>query len=282
MYRFFLLIFVGFYALPVIATDLPRNDPVPGGIAIVPLFSAHRPAPAVYFQGARTMVAKQRKRWHAIVGLALPLKAGKYYVTTRDPDGSQIRIPFRVKKKSYRSQHLRIKDKRKVEPSDEDLVRIIRENREIKSLFTIWSDFSPVTNLDLPVNGRLSSRFGLRRYFNNKPRKPHSGIDIAAPQGTAVNAPARAIVIGVGDYFFTGNAVFLDHGQGLITMYNHLHKVSVSIGDTVERGQKIGEVGKTGRVTGPHLHWSVSLNNSRVNPDLFTTKAARVAGKDSR
>lgn len=282
MYRFFLLIFVGFFTPPLIAADLPRNDPVPGGIAIVPLFSAHRPAPAVYFQGARTMVAKQDKRWHAIVGLALPLKAGKYFVTTRDPDGSQIRIPFRVKEKSYRSQHLRIKDKRKVEPSDKDLVRIIRENREIKSLFTIWSDFPPVINLDLPVKGRLSSRFGLRRYFNDKPRKPHSGIDIAAPQGTPVNAPARAVVIGVGDYFFTGNAVFLDHGQGLITMYNHLHKVNVSIGDTVERGQKIGEVGKTGRVTGPHLHWSVSLNNSRINPDLFTTKTARVAGKDSR
>lgn len=282
MIRFLVLILTVLCASSVVAADLPRNNPVPGGIAIVPLFSSHHPAPAVYFQGARTMVVKQDKRWQAIVGLALSLKAGKHYLTTRGPDDDQIRIPFRVKKKLYKTQHIRIKDKRKVEPSDEDLDRIIQEDKEIKSLFTIWSDFSAVTYLKLPVKGRVTGRFGLRRYFNNKPRKPHSGIDIAAPEGTLVSAPARAVVIGVGDYFFTGNAIFLDHGQGLITMYNHLHSVNVSIGDSVERGQKIGEVGKTGRVTGPHLHWSVSLNNSRVNPHLFTNNAARKTGKYSR
>jgi murein DD-endopeptidase MepM/ murein hydrolase activator NlpD len=167
-----------------------------------------------------------------------------------------------------------------VEPTAEDLARIEREQEIIRRAFATWTE-EPLSSLQcrLPVHGRISSVFGLRRFFNNEPRQPHSGLDIAAPIGTPVLAPLAGTVIETGEYFFNGNTVFLDHGQGLISMFNHLSRILVRPGVRVETGQKIGEVGMTGRVTGPHLHWTVSLNNSRVDPELFLPpdKTARKA-----
>jgi murein DD-endopeptidase MepM/ murein hydrolase activator NlpD len=175
-----------------------------------------------------------------------------------------------VRAKEYKTQHITIKDKRKVEPNKQDLDRIWREAKIIKRALATWNEQRLASfNFLAPVDGRLSSPFGLRRYFNGKPRKPHSGLDIAAPEGSPIRAPADGEVIVTGDYFFNGNTVFLDHGQGLVTMYCHMSRIDVRNGQTVKRGDVIGAVGMTGRVTGPHLHWSTSLNNVRVDPGLF-------------
>jgi murein DD-endopeptidase MepM/ murein hydrolase activator NlpD len=120
-----------------------------------------------------------------------------------------------------------------------------------------------------PVKGRISTPFGLRRYFNGKPRSPHKGIDIAVPKNTAIKSPANGLVVLTGNYFFIGNAVLINHGQGLITVYCHLNKILVKPRQKVKKGQVIGYVGQTGRATGPHLHWGVSLNDTPVNPELF-------------
>lgn len=253
---------------------LPRADNVPGGISIIQLADTSDVPPRAYLGNERVMVVRHDNRWQAIVGVPL-LWDGEARLTVRANEPLEMTYELAIRPKEYAVQHIRLKNQRLVTPNADDLTRIEREQREILAAFAHWRDTdSPDMRFDLPARGRLSGNFGLRRFFNDEPRQPHSGIDIAAPRGTAVTAPAEAIVLQTGDYFFNGRTVFLDHGQGLISMYNHLHKIDVAAGDAVKRGQKIGEIGASGRATGAHLHWSVSLNGARVDPLLFVPKEA--------
>jgi len=175
-----------------------------------------------------------------------------------------------VEPKSYKEQHLTIKNDRQVNPYKQDLERIARERKEMNKAFTHFDPRQKVdTNFILPVDGPISSPFGLKRFLNEQPRNPHSGLDIAADEGITINATAAGTVAATGNYFFNGNTVLLDHGQGLITMYCHMSRIDAKVGDKLAAGDALGAIGQTGRVTGPHLHWSVSLNNTRVDPNLF-------------
>ena len=253
------------------AITLPHTEAVPGGIAVVNLgistSKTNGEAPIVNYNKQRVMVTDNDGTWHSIVGIPLSAKTGKHKLKIK---GSLKTVSFLVKPKKYAEQRITIKDKRKVNPNPEDMKRIRREKKRITKALSHWEEKEAVeTSFVIPVSGELSSPFGLRRYFNEQPRKPHSGIDIAAPEGTPIVSPAAGKVIESGDFFFNGNSVFIDHGQGLITMYCHMSEIKVKPGQTVRKGEAIGAIGKTGRVTGPHLHWSVSLNNARVDPRLF-------------
>jgi murein DD-endopeptidase MepM/ murein hydrolase activator NlpD len=213
------------------------------------------------------MVIRHSGRWQAVVGIHLDANPGTHQLQIADRAAS---VPFQVQTRQYAEQRLTIKNKRQVNPNTEDLKRIRRERDRITAALQHWTDTPPAEiRFTLPVTGQLSSPFGLRRYFNDQPRKPHSGIDIAAPEGTLIHAPAAGQVIELGAFFFNGNSVFIDHGQGLVTLYCHLSRVDVKPGQRIARGEILGTVGQTGRVTGPHLHWSVSLNDTRVDPSLF-------------
>ncbi len=249
------------------AATLPRPAAVPGGVAIVDLPITGEQPPVVHYRKKRVMVQKQNGRWRAVVGIALSAKAGKHPLQVAD---RATPVSFRVSDKAYAEQRLTLKNKRKVNPNAEDMKRIRSERGRINAALRHWAPRAEVdTRFALPVTGRLSSPFGLRRFFNEQPRKPHSGIDIAAPEGTPIVAPAAGRVIENGEFFFNGNSVFIDHGQGLVTMYAHLSRIDVKPGQHVARGEIIGTVGRTGRATGPHLHWGVSLNDARVDPALF-------------
>lgn len=252
------------------AATLPHAEPVPGGIAVVPLAGNDKRAPGAYFNGQRVMVLKNAEQWVAIVGIPLDSKPGTATLQIQSDGAQKTGRDFTIHSKEYTTQRITIKDQRKVDPSAQDLKRIHRESRVMQAAFTAWraQDDVPM-QFDLPAEGPVSSPFGLRRIFNGQARNPHSGLDIAARAGSPIRAPAAGRVTAVGNYFFDGNTVLIDHGQGLVTMYCHMQKIVVKKGQRLARGEMIGLVGQTGRATGPHVHWGVSLNNARVDPALF-------------
>jgi len=252
------------------ALELPRESRVPGGIAILDLGRADEPPGSVVFDGYGVPVLKNGTTWVAIVGIPLATPPGVQAATLRPPRGDARKLEFTVADKRYEEQRLKVANQRHVDPSPQDLERIERERKRIDAaLGNFAADRVPRLLMQAPVDGRRSSSFGLRRYFNDQPRNPHSGMDIAAPSGTPILSPAPGVVTDTGDYFFNGNTVFVDHGQGVVTMYCHLSRIDVKPGDEVATGTPLGQVGATGRVTGPHLHWGVAVNRALVDPALF-------------
>lgn len=241
------------------------NKPVPGGVAVIELGTGAQ-APKTTYDGKPVLVVKEQETWRAIVGIPLTVKPGSQQRITAD--GRQL--AFAVVNKKYPEQHITLKNKRQVNPNPADLKRI--EN-ELAVQIKAYRTFSPNTPsnllLDKPVNGPLSSKFGVRRFFNGEERNPHAGLDFAVPAGTPVKTPAAGKVILIGNYFFNGNTVFVDHGQGFISMFCHLSKIDTQVGQQLARGAVVGKVGSTGRATGPHMHWNVSLNDARVDPAIF-------------
>jgi len=246
------------------------DKPVPGGVAVVALGSATR-APTAEYGGRPVLVMRDSDdQWIALAGIDLKTRPGSQTLTAT-VDGQVRSIGFQVAPKHYKQQHIKLKNQSHVTP---DPAQQARFQREYKAQIDAYASFRPglPSNvvLDRPVEGgRLASPFGLRRFFNGEERNPHSGLDFAVPQGTPVRASADGVVTIVDDYFFNGKTIFLDHGQGLVTMYCHLSAADVEVGQVVKRGQVIGKVGATGRATGPHLHWNVSLNGNRVDPAIF-------------
>ncbi|MDH5358097.1 MAG: peptidoglycan DD-metalloendopeptidase family protein [Gammaproteobacteria bacterium] len=266
----------------VSAMTLPRQSAVPGGVVIVPLVSdaTATKKPLVKYNNRRVTVVKQQQQWMAVVGIPLAAKAGKHSLVMTSAGKTQ-KVSFEIADKSYPTQHITIKDKRKVSPTKLDMKRISAETAEIKSALRYWTEQENVPlSFAWPIEGRVSGLFGRRRVFNGQPRKPHSGMDIAAPKGTAIHAPAGGVIRETGDYFFNGNTVFIDHGQGVVTMFCHMDRIDVQKGQAIAQGDVIGTVGMTGRVTGPHLHMGVSLNDARVEPRLFFPERVAVAGDE--
>lgn len=252
------------------AAALPRENRVPGGIAVLELGSQDEHPGSVAFNGHRAPVLRTERGWVAVVGIPLDASPGPHAASLEPPHAGSRPLPFEVDAWRYEEQRLTVANPRHVEPSKSDLERIARERRRIDAALGHFdAGRRPELAMTVPVAGRRSSSFGLRRYFNDQPRNPHSGMDIAAPAGTPVLSPAPGRVTDTGDYFFNGNTVFVDHGQGVVTMYCHLSRIDVKPGDEVSTGSVLGRVGATGRVTGPHLHWGVAVNRALVDPALF-------------
>ncbi|HEX7416513.1 MAG TPA: peptidoglycan DD-metalloendopeptidase family protein [Steroidobacteraceae bacterium] len=265
------------------APELPQTLAVPGGVVTLPLEGPGGAPPQVTFNGERVMVIRGDERWIAVVGVPLSATPGhaqiliKRSAPSRDSaaaapatkEEAPEHVGFEIFDKQYTVQRLTVPP-RQVDLSKQDLARATREREHLGQELAIFSAAAPATLRMLqPVPGPRSSSYGLRRIFNGQARNPHTGMDIAAPLGTAVIASGDGVVIDTGHYFFNGNTVLVDHGEGLITMYCHLSAIKVKPGQKLKSGQILGKVGATGRVTGPHLHWGVTLNRAFVDPALF-------------
>jgi len=247
----------------------PRAAAVPGGVVTFKLPGALDEKPVVKYGDRPVLVARQAEGWIAVLGLGLSTVPGEYHVEVQQPGSNPRQIAFKVVDKKYSVQQLKVAPNQ-VNLSPEDEARVTHEREKVRTALEGFTPDAPATlRLTAPIPGRRSSSFGLRRVFNGESRNPHSGMDIAAPTGTPIKVPLPGRVVDVGSYFFNGNNVVVDHGQGLMTMYCHLSKIRVEMGQQLKAGEVLGDVGATGRVTGPHLHWGVILNGASVDPALF-------------
>ena len=264
-------------ALPATAAAPPTVWPqalqVPGGVARLSLGPAAARPVAQLRQGdadVPVLVVGDAIEWTAVVGIALAAVPGDAHISVAQADGGTRQVHYTVAPKQYQEQRLKVSP-RTVDLSPADQARYERERSHQALVMATFSE--PPANgslrMQVPVPGRRSSSFGLRRVFNGQARNPHSGMDIAAATGTPIAAPLPGRVIDTGDYFFNGHTVWLDHGGGLLSMVCHLSAIDVQVGDVLQTGQRLGAVGATGRVTGPHLHWGVMLNRTMVDPALF-------------
>ena len=248
----------------------PQESRVPGGIAILEVPQRSEAPPHVYFNDHRVYTARKDGTWYAWVGIPLSQSVGEAQALWRTRDGD-LPLSFTVEHKEYPAQHLDV-DFQYVELAEDDLARVRRELPELRGAMDHFRPVAETLPAEVvkPLEGRHSSLFGFRRVFNGEPRNPHSGLDIAAPMGTPIAAAFPGRVVAKNHYFFNGKTLVIDHGQGMTSMYCHMNEFAdLEIGDRVEAGQVIGKVGTTGRSTGPHLHWTMSLNAARVEPKLF-------------
>ena len=265
---------VSLFCLTSAANAIPEHAPRPGGTAVIAVAAANSDAaPIVMFDDKRVLVLRREDEWVAVIGIPLTQSIGPAKAIVRIVDQESSTITFEVKPYAYREQHLTVA-KAYVDLTEEQLHRAGRERKIIDGALTNWRDVD-LSDLSLlePVAGRRSSSFGLRRFFNEQPRSPHKGMDVAANLGTPVIAPGDGTVTATGNYFFNGNTVIIDHGQGFVTMYCHLDEIGVEEGQRLTTGMPIGKVGATGRVTGPHLHFGTYLNGTAVDPALLLAPA---------
>ncbi|WP_336936137.1 peptidoglycan DD-metalloendopeptidase family protein [Acinetobacter beijerinckii] len=245
------------------SAELPQDSRRAGGIAVIPLSAD---TTQVFYERNPVLITQQNEQHYAVLGIPLSTPTGNLTLTTNTKP-----IEIEIISYPYAEQRLTVANQDYVNPNQDQLDRYAREAKEQNDVYSSFSNnnWTHFPNFIRPTAGKFSNSFGRKRFFNGEERAPHSGLDIPAPIGQKVIAPADGIVVQTGNYFFNGNTVLIDHGQGLISMFCHLSKINVEKGQPIRQGELLGLVGKTGRVTGPHLHWGMSLNNARVDPTLF-------------
>ena len=247
------------------AADPADSAPRPGGIVLLDAGPAESDRPTVIYDGKNALVYRDGERWTAAIGVPLDATPGNAAAIVNGEA-----LAFDIRDHAYAEQRLTIANRKYVTPDEAQLERIGKERVVLDNALNNWREEALESiDLEAPVGGRRSSSFGLRRFYNDQPRSPHKGMDIAAAEGTPVVAPRAGIVTATGDFYFNGNTVILDHGQGLVTMYCHLSAIDVAFGDRLAAGERLGAVGATGRVTGPHLHFGVYLGGTAVDPAIL-------------
>jgi murein DD-endopeptidase MepM/ murein hydrolase activator NlpD len=209
-------------------------------------------------------------KWNGLLGIDLETKPGQYEIKLNgtDEDGKSViaRSIVKIKAKKFPTRNLTVDPKFVTPPSDQ-LDRIKKERAIVNGIFArttperLWQG-----SFAVPVPGEVISAFGKRSVYNGIPRSPHTGTDFRGSTGTPIRAPNAGRIVLAANLYYSGNVVIIDHGLGLYSYFGHMSAFSVEDGASVSKGEIVGKVGATGRVTGPHLHWTVRLAGSRVDP----------------
>lgn len=205
------------------------------------------------------------QRWHALFGIDLETEPGIYQMAIREGGGEPDTRSVRIVPRTFRVRRLNVAPEF-VDPPPDTLERIARDSKLLADAYARTSPRQWMGAFVPPVDGTPSSNFGTRSYYNGERRSPHAGVDYPGKTGTPIRASNRGTIALAAPLYFTGNTVVIDHGGRLVSVFAHLSEYRVNAGDQVERDTIVGLVGQTGRVTGPHLHWSVRLNGARVDP----------------
>src|SRR6266481_2291231 len=227
---------------------------------------------------------KQRK---GLLAVDLEKAPGEYElkITEQTADGAKMSCSamVAVKKGLFATEKLQV-EKQFVEPNPEQIKRANEERQKLRDIFDrvtperLWDG-----NFRIPLDGvTTGSNFGKRRILNGNPGSPHGGVDLPGATGTPVHAAQGGRVMLAEELFFAGNTVVVDHGLGIYTFYGHLSEIDAKVGDDLEAGTVLGKVGATGRVTGPHLHWGLTVGRARVNPLQLVTLLGNSSGKAAR
>lgn len=255
--------------IEVPSTTLPSNNIVNGNINNTPI---------KFF--------KDGSSHYSFIGIDLESKKELNFITITNNTNPNMTnkkksiTPLTITKGSYGVQKIKV-PKKMVNPQGKNLDRAIKEAAMLKEIYSksintrTWNE-----PFIMPLKGRLSSKFGLKRFYNGIKKSPHNGLDIAAPRGTSVKASNNGLVVFAGDLYYSGNTVIIDHGLNLFTAYYHLSKMNVSVNDFISQGEILGFVGTTGRSTGPHLHWTVKLKGARVSPNDLIKSSTIISKKN--
>ncbi len=261
-------------SIPDDVVALEYRDLVPGEIIKVSVKDlAFIKSAQVRFLGKKYETARIGDCLVCLLGLDLGMEIGihplKVYVYKQDGSVLIKEQDILVNPKEFPVKKLWVKEEF-VTPPKNVLERVQREAELTKAVYSIYSpEWTFEGKFIIPVQGQVFPNFGERRFFNNKPRSQHSGVDIASPKGTPVQASNSGSVVLASRLYFAGNTVIIDHGLGVFSLYCHFSEISVKRGQKVEKGDIVGKIGSTGRVTGPHLHWSVRIRGSRVDPNAL-------------
>jgi murein DD-endopeptidase MepM/ murein hydrolase activator NlpD len=251
------------------SVSLSSKEISQGGVIYIKILQKDNSVPEVEWmdRDVYLLYRSDRKIFEGFIAADLEQKPGIYNLSIlfKSP-GNATLIPVKVLEKDYGVRKLTLPDKQ-VNLNKKDLDRA---NKEKRTMDQLWGASTPSpywkSPFIMPLNSEIIGPFGRRSIINDQPRSPHTGVDLRGKKGTPVIASNNGKVILTGNHFFTGNTVVIDHGAGITSMYFHLDKINVIRGDDISRGDILGTVGSTGRATGPHLHWGVRINGSRIDP----------------
>ena len=224
-------------------------------------------ASSIFLNNQRLLAIGYKDRNFLIYGIPYESQLGKNSLKIKINNDIRY-LDFNIKPKLFDTQKIRVSPKY-LDLSLADQERVSAESNHLKQARDYWYDIFPDLRFTIPANGIITGRFGTKRFYNEKVGKPHNGLDIGAEKGTKIMAPSGGKIILTGHYYYNGKFILLDHGMGLKSIFIHLDEVLVKKGQLVSKGEIIGKIGNTGKSSGPHLHWSLMLNKTYVDPEYF-------------